>query len=101
MAGTSHSVAAILQQVRDGAVTFSSAVTSKLAPVAGNAYLAKSFAQALSVFDMAIAVFAGQAVKAAPAAAAAAAPPVSGQGMMAAGGSCVCAVTCPVGLSMR
>lgn len=101
-ASLSPSVADILQQIRDSADTFFTAVTSKLAPSDSNSGVANLFSQALSVFDMAIAVFRGQAVMATPptmAPAAPAAPAVTemGVGMLAADGSCDCAAVCPAG----
>lgn len=99
MAGLSGQVADEVQQVRDASGQLFTVVSSKLAPGAPD--LSAQFTESLNVFDMAIAVFRGQAVAAAPGAPGApagpATPPVTGMGTLNGDGSCNCAVTCPAG----
>lgn len=109
-AGLSQTVADILQQTRDSAEGFFSAVTGQLAPVDTNSNTVDQFTQTPNVFDVAIAVFRGQAaVMTTPptlpspsAAAAPAGPPVTeqGMGMIAADGSYTCMAVCPAGSFM-
>lgn len=98
MTGLSGQVADEIQQVRDASGQLFTIINTKLAPGAPDQ--TNLFTEALNVFDMAIAVFRGQAVAATPGAPAAPAAPVTGTGTLNSDGSCNCAVTCPAGSLM-
>lgn len=98
--GLSTQVAGVIQQVRDQAGGFFQAITTKLDPAAPD--VSSIFTESLAVFDMAIAVFNGQAQGAVTGGAAAGSDslPVMGLGTIQADGSCQCAVACPAGQMM-
>ncbi|KAJ4397112.1 hypothetical protein N0V93_001336 [Gnomoniopsis smithogilvyi] len=97
MVGLSSQVAGIVQQVHDEASSLFGIIQSKLAPSDTNTAIAQLFSESLGVFEMAIAVFRGQAaVLPAPAAVS----PMTGQGTINSDGSCNCEVTCPAGSFM-
>lgn len=97
--GLSDQVAPGIQQIRAGTSVLFQAVSSKLDPAAPDS--TNIFAATLAVFDMAITAFGGQAASGPTAAAnpAVARAAIVGLGMVAADGSCNCALTCPAGQS--
>ncbi|KAJ4422803.1 hypothetical protein N0V82_002582 [Gnomoniopsis sp. IMI 355080] len=98
MVNLSSQVAGILQTVHDQSENLFGQIQSKLAPSDSTTAVTTTFLQALDVFEMAVAVFNGQAaVMPTPAAAV---PPTLGNGTINSDGSCNCNVICPAGSFM-